>query len=165
MELMERSTLNLWVGFFVLLGFFSFLMLAFKVGNLSSGGSGSSYSVVAHFDNIGQLKERAPVRSAGVLVGRVSAVSFDLAHYNAEVRLSIDSHYPFPKDTSASVLTSGILGEQYIGLDAGGDDKMLKDGDQIKLTQGAMVLERLIGQFLFNKAQEGGTTDKGGSAK
>ncbi len=157
---MARSTLNLWVGIFVLLGFFSFLMLGFKVGNLSAGGSGSTYTVIAHFDNIGQLKERAPVRSAGVLVGRVNSVSFDPVHYNAEVKMAIDSKYRFPKDTSASVLTSGILGEQYIGLDAGGDDKMLKDGDEIKLVQGAVVLERLIGQFLFNKAQDGGA-DKG----
>ncbi len=157
---MARSTLNLWVGIFVLLGFFSFLMLGFKVGNLSAGGSSSTYTVIAHFDNIGQLKERAPVRSAGVLVGRVKSVSFDPVHYNAEVQMAIDSKYHFPKDTSASVLTSGILGEQYIGLDAGGDDKMLKDGDEIKLVQGAVVLERLIGQFLFNKAQDGGA-DKG----
>lgn len=152
---MERSTLNLWVGFFVLLGFVAFLMLAFKVGNLSLGASGKTYSVVAHFDNIGQLKERAPVRSAGVLVGRVSSIHFDAVHYNAEVRMSLDEQYHFPTDTSASVLTSGILGEQYIGLDAGGDEKMLKNGDEIKLAQGAMVLERLIGQFLFNKAQDG----------
>jgi len=157
---MARSTLNLWVGIFVLLGFFAFLVLGFKVGNLSSGGSGSTYTVIAHFDNIGQLKERAPVRSAGVLVGRVKSVRFDPVHYNAEVQMAIDTKFPFPKDTSASVLTSGILGEQYIGLDAGGDDKMLKDGDEIKLVQGAVVLERLIGQFLFNKAQDGGS-DKG----
>ena len=157
---MARSTLNLWVGIFVLLGFFAFLVLGFKVGNLSSGGSGSTYTVIAHFDNIGQLKERAPVRSAGVLVGRVKSVRFDPVHYNAEVQMAIDTKFPFPKDSSASVLTSGILGEQYIGLDAGGDDKMLKDGDEIKLVQGAVVLERLIGQFLFNKAQDGGS-DKG----
>jgi phospholipid/cholesterol/gamma-HCH transport system substrate-binding protein len=157
---MNRSTLNLWVGIFVLLGFFSFLMLGFKVGNLNLGQARSTYTLVAHFDNIGQLKERAPVRSAGVLVGRVQSVRFDDVHYNAEVRLSIDSRYLFPKDTSASVLTSGILGEQYVGLDAGGDEQKLKDGDEIKLVQGAVVLERLIGQFLFNKAQDGGT-DKG----
>ena len=157
---MARSTLNLWVGIFVLLGFFAFLVLGFKVGNLSSGGSGSTYTVIAHFDNIGQLKERAPVRSAGVLVGRVKSVRFDPVHYNAEVQMAIDTKFPFPKDSSASVLTSGILGEQYIGLDAGGDDKMLKDGDEIKLVQGAVVLERLIGQFLFNKAQDSGS-DKG----
>ncbi|NDU85975.1 MAG: outer membrane lipid asymmetry maintenance protein MlaD, partial [Ferrovum sp.] len=153
----NRTTLNLWVGIFVLLGFAAFLMLAFKVGNLSFGGAGSTYDVVAHFDNIGQLKERAPVRSAGVLVGRVQSVSFDTKHYNAEVRMAIDAQYHFPVDSSASVLTSGILGEQYVGLDAGGDDKMLKNGDEIKLAQGAMVLERLIGQFLFNKAQDGGS--------
>ncbi|MHB8352862.1 MAG: outer membrane lipid asymmetry maintenance protein MlaD [Burkholderiales bacterium] len=157
---MARSTLNLWVGIFVLLGFFAFLVLGFKVGNLSAGGGGSTYTVIAHFDNIGQLKERAPVRSAGVLVGRVKSVQFDSVHYNAEVKMAIESKFPFPKDTSASVLTSGILGEQYIGLDAGGDDKMLKDGDEIKLVQGAVVLERLIGQFLFNKAQDSGS-DKG----
>ncbi|MBW8066607.1 outer membrane lipid asymmetry maintenance protein MlaD [Ferrovum sp.] len=153
---MNRATLNLWVGFFVLLGFVAFLMLAFKVGNLNLDGSGGTYEVVAHFDNIGQLKERAPVRSAGVLVGRVHSVRFDTLHYNAEVRMAIDTQYHFPVDSSASVLTSGILGEQYVGLDAGGDDKMLKNGDELKLTQGAMVLERLIGQFLFNKAQDGG---------
>ncbi len=162
---MNRATLNLWVGFFVLLGFLAFLMLAFKVGNLNLDGSGGTYEVVAHFDNIGQLKERAPVRSSGVLVGRVHSVRFDTLHYNAEVHMTIDTQYHFPVDSSVSVLTSGILGEQYVGLDAGGDDKMLKNGDEIKLTQGAMVLERLIGQFLFNKAQEGGTdktsTDKG----
>ncbi|MDE2259914.1 MAG: outer membrane lipid asymmetry maintenance protein MlaD [Betaproteobacteria bacterium] len=154
---MERSTLNLWVGIFVLLGFFAFLVLAFKVGNLSAGGSGQTYTLVANFDNIGQLKERAPVRSAGVLVGRVKSVRFDPIHYTAEVRMAIDTQFKFPKDTSASVLTSGILGEQYIGLEAGGDDQMLKDGDQIKLVQGAVVLERLIGQFLFNKAQDSST--------
>lgn len=157
---MERSTLNLWVGIFVLLGFFAFLMLAFKVGNLSDGGGSSAYTLVAHFDNIGQLKERAPVRSSGVLVGRVKSVRFDMVHYNAEVILAIDGRYTFPKDTAASVLTSGILGEQYVGLDAGGDDQKLKEGDEIKLTQGAVVLERLISQFMFSKAQDGGV-DKG----
>lgn len=161
---MNRATLNLWVGVFVLLGFAAFLMLAFKVGNLNLSGSGGTYEVIAHFDNIGQLKERAPVRSAGVLVGRVSSVNFDTKHYNAEVHMAIDAQYHFPVDSSASVLTSGILGEQYVGLDAGGDDKMLKNGDEIKLVQGAMVLERLIGQFLFNKAQDGGS-DKSSTAK
>ncbi len=157
---MERSTLNLWVGVFVLLGFFAFLMLAFKVGNLSDGGGTSTYTVISHFDNIGQLKERAPVRSSGVLVGRVKSVRFDPVHYNAEVTLAIDGRYLFPKDTSASVLTSGILGEQYVGLDAGGEDQKLKQGDEIKINQGAVVLERLISQFMFNKAQDSGS-DKG----
>ena len=104
------------------------------------------------------------MRPAGVLVGRVRSVSFDARHYNAEVHLSVDAQYHFPRDSSASILTSGILGEQYVGLDAGGDDKMLKNGDEIKLVQGAMVLERLIGQFLFNKAQDGGN-DKSSNAK
>ncbi|KXW56030.1 outer membrane lipid asymmetry maintenance protein MlaD [Ferrovum sp. PN-J185] len=151
---MERSTLNLWVGIFVLLGFFSFLMLAFKVGNLNLSSNQDAYIVTAHFDNIGQLKERAPVRSAGVLVGRVKAIRFDSKQYNAEVKLAIDSQFKFPVDTSASILTSGILGEQYVSLDAGGDEKYLKAGDQIKLVQGAVVLEKLIGQFLYNKAQD-----------
>ncbi len=162
---MNRSVLNFWVGLFVLMGFFSFLTLAFKVGNLGSGGSGHVYTLIAHFNNIGQLKERAPVRSAGVLVGRVKSVSFDPVHYNALVTMDIDSQYHFPLDTSASVLTSGILGEQYIGLDAGGDDKMLKDGGEIKLVHGAMVLEQLIGQFLYNKAQDTTTDSKGGNQK
>ncbi|HQT81539.1 MAG: outer membrane lipid asymmetry maintenance protein MlaD [Ferrovum sp. 37-45-19] len=157
---MERSTLNLWVGIFVLLGFFSFLMLAFKVGNLNLSGNKDTYIVIAHFDNIGQLKERAPVRSAGVLVGRVKAIQFDSKQYNAEVKIAIDSQFHFPVDTSASILTSGILGEQYVSLDAGGDEKYLKNGDQIKLVQGAVVLEKLIGQFLYNKAQDS-STDKG----
>lgn len=161
---MNRATLNIWVGLFVLLGFAAFLMLAFKVGNLNLGGSGGTYEVIAHFDNIGQLKERAPVRSSGVLVGRVRSVSFDSKRYNAVVHMAIDAQYHFPVDSSASVLTSGILGEQYVGLDAGGDDKMLGNGDEMKLTQGAMVLERLIGQFLFNKAQDGGG-DKSSKAK
>ncbi len=151
---MERSTLNLWVGIFVLLGFFSFLMLAFKVGNLNLSSNQDAYIVTAHFDNIGQLKERAPVRSAGVLVGRVKAIRFDSKQYNAEVKLAIDSQFKFPVDTSASIMTSGILGEQYVSLDAGGDEKYLKAGDQIKLVQGAVVLEKLIGQFLYNKAQD-----------
>jgi phospholipid/cholesterol/gamma-HCH transport system substrate-binding protein len=159
---MERSTLNLWVGILVLLGFLSFLMLALKVGNLSLGGEGPSYTVVAHFDNIGQLKERAPVRSAGVLVGRVKSIRFDSEHYNAEVIINMDGRYGFPTDSSASILTSGIIGEQYIGIDAGGEEKKLKNGDEIKLTQGSVVLERLISQFLFNKAQDGSSSKGAG---
>ncbi|NDU79794.1 MAG: outer membrane lipid asymmetry maintenance protein MlaD [Ferrovum sp.] len=154
---MNRGTLNLWVGIFVLLGFGALLMLGFKVGNAGGQGSGSSYQVTVHFDNIGQLKVRAAVRSAGVLVGRVRSIQFDPKHYNALVTLDLDSQFAFPDDSSASVLTSGILGEQYIGLDAGGDDKTLKNGDEIKISQGAVVLEKLISQFLFNKAQDSST--------
>jgi phospholipid/cholesterol/gamma-HCH transport system substrate-binding protein len=108
--------------------------------------------VKASFDNIGGLKVRAPVKSAGVVVGRVSEIGFDGASYEASVSLSLDARYKFPKDTSASIMTSGLLGEQYIALEAGGDQKMLAQGDRIKLTQGAVVLENLIGQFLYNKA-------------
>ena len=156
---MDRSTLNLWVGVFVLAGLAAFLVLAFKVGNLGAVNLSDAYTVTARFDNVGGLKSAAPIRASGVLVGRVQSIRFDVKRYNAVVTMSIDHLYQFPKDTSASILTSGILGEQYIGLDAGGDDQMLKDGGEITLTQSAVVLEKLIGQFLFSKAQDsGGTT-------
>lgn len=135
--------------------------VAFKVSNASTSfHTEKECTVSAEFDNIGSVKPRAPVRSAGVLVGRVESVDFDTKKYVARVTLKIDEHYPFPKDTTASVLTSGLLGEQYVGLDAGGDDEMLKSGDVIKITQSAVVLEKLIGQFLYNKAQENGSLDK-----
>jgi phospholipid/cholesterol/gamma-HCH transport system substrate-binding protein len=153
---MERTTIDLWFGAFVLAGFSALLVLALKVGNLGADGARSTYRVEARFDNIGGLKVRAPVRSSGVLVGRVADIRFDNERFQASVTLALDSRYAFPKDTSASVLTSGLLGEQYVGLDAGGDEKKLADGDRITLTQSAMVLERLIGQFLFSKAQEDG---------
>lgn len=153
---MERTTIDLWFGTFVLAGFAALLVLALKVGNLGSDRVSSTYRVEARFENIGGLKVRAPVRSSGVLVGRVAEIRFDTERYQASVVLALDARYGFPKDTSASILTSGLLGEQYVGLDAGGDDKKLADGDRITLTQSAMVLERLIGQFLFSKAQEDG---------
>lgn len=153
---MDRTTIDLWFGAFVLAGFSALLVLALKVGNLGADRVNSSYNVVARFDNIGGLKVRAPVRSSGVLVGRVAEIRFDNERFQASVTLALDSRYTFPKDTSASVLTSGLLGEQYVGLDAGGDDKKLADGDRITITQSAVVLERLIGQFLFSKAQEDG---------
>jgi len=151
---MERTTLDFWFGAFVLAGFAALLVLALKVGNLGAEAPASTYRVQARFDNIGGLKVRAPVRSAGVLVGRVAEIRFDNDRFQASVTLALDTRYAFPKDTGASILTSGLLGEQYIGLDAGGDEKKLADGDRITLTQSAIVLERLIGQFLFNKAQE-----------
>jgi phospholipid/cholesterol/gamma-HCH transport system substrate-binding protein len=157
---MNRSVLNLWVGMFVVAGFAALLVLALKVGNLGSADLTNAYSVKAHFENIGGLKERAPVRSAGVLVGRVTGIRFDDDRFDAEVSFSIDRRYKFPIDTTASVLTSGILGENYLGLDAGGDPVMLKNGDVMKLTQSAVVLERLISQFLFSKAQDSGETKK-----
>jgi phospholipid/cholesterol/gamma-HCH transport system substrate-binding protein len=151
---MERTTIDLWFGAFVAAGFAALLVLALKVGNLGAERAGETYKVEARFDNIGGLKVRAPVRSAGVLVGRVADIHFDNARYQADVTLALDKRYKFPKDTSAAVLTSGLLGENYVGLDAGGDDKPLQAGDRITITQSAVVLERLIGQFLFNKAQE-----------
>lgn len=153
---MNRTALDLWVGFFVAIGFAALIFLALKVGNLSSSTlSSESYVITAQFDNIGGLKSRAPVKSAGVVVGRVADVSFDTQTYMAAVTMNIDSRYPFPKDTFASILTSGLLGEQYIGLEVGGDAVMLKSGDKIAKTQSAVVIEKLISQFMFDKAAEG----------
>ena len=158
---MERSKLDLWVGLFVCAGIGALLILALKVGNMASLTiGGQSYTVFAYFDNIGGLKARAPVKSAGVVVGRVNAIEFDNNRYIARVALSIDNHYKFPKDTMASILTSGLLGEQYVGLEAGGDPSNLAPGETVKLTQSAVVLERLIGQFLYSKAAEGDTAKK-----
>ncbi len=155
---MNRTVLDLWVGIFVAAGIAALMVLALKVGNASSTfNTGDTYSVKADFDNIGGLKVRAPVKSAGVVVGRVDNIDFDSQRFVARVVMKIDRRYPFPKDTSVSILTSGLLGEQYIGLEAGGDSAMLKDGDTVKITQSAVVLEKLIGQFLYNKAAEGGT--------
>ena len=156
---MERSTVDLWVGLFVCAGIAALLVLALKVGNMSSFSASNTYHVYAEFDNIGGLKPRAPVKSAGVVVGRVTNISFDNEKYRAKVEMNIESNFKFPDDTSASILTSGLLGEQYVGLDSGADDKMLKSGDSIKLTQSAAVLEKLISQFLYNKAAEGNTNN------
>ncbi len=160
---MQRATLDLWVGLFVVAGIVAVLFLALKVGNLGGFDNGETYVVKASFDNIGGLKARAPVKSAGVLVGRVAEIGFDPKTYEASVTLSLDARYPFPKDTSASIMTSGLLGEQYIALEAGGDEKMLANGDALKITQGAVVLENLIGQFLYNKADS--AADKGEAAQ
>ncbi len=151
---MNRTVLDLWVGFFVAIGIAALLFLALKVGNLSSANFAETYVLQAKFDNIGGLKVRGPVKSAGVVVGRVSEIHFDATTYEAVVTLNVDTRYRFPKDTFASILTSGLLGEQYIGLDVGGDEKMLNSGDTIKKTQSAVVLEKLISQFLFNKASD-----------
>ena len=158
---MERSTLDLWVGLFVCAGIGALLILAMKVGNMASIGiGGDSYTLYANFDNIGGLKPRAPVKSAGVVVGRVASIEFDNNRFNARVSMSLDNHFKFPKDTTASILTSGLLGEQYIGLEAGGDQANLAAGDSLKLTQSAVVLEKLISQFLYSKAAEGDTAKK-----
>lgn len=151
---MERTTLDLWVGMFVVAGFGALMVLAFKVGNLSTYNVSESYHLQAYFDNIGGLKPQASVKSSGVLVGRVTEVKLDTKLYKAKVTMNIDKRYQFPKDTFANILTSGLLGEQYIGLMPGGDDAMLKDGEEFKKTQSAVVLEDLIGKFLYNKAED-----------
>jgi len=153
--MMKRSTLDLWVGVFVAIGLGALLFLSLKVANLTSLDTSDVYKVKARFDNIGGLKVRAPVKSAGVVVGRISDIRFMTDTYEAEVVMSIDTRYPFPRDTSAKILTSGLLGDQYVGLQAGGDTVNLKTGETLKLTQSAIVLESLIGQFLYSKAAEG----------
>lgn len=153
---MDRTTLDLWVGIFVAAGVAALIGLAMKVGNLTSNPIGETYTVTAAFENIGGLKSRAPVKSAGVVVGRVDNIQFDNETFEALVTLKIDKHYNFPKDTFANIYTSGLLGEQYVGLDAGGDEVVLKNGDKIAHTQDAVVLEKMISQFLYNKASEGG---------
>ena len=152
---MNRSTIDLWVGIFVAVGFAALLFLSLKVANLTSLTSAEAYQISAKFENIGGLKIRAPVKSAGVVVGRVGDIRFDNESFEAVVTMNIDSRFQFPKDSSAKILTSGLLGEQYIGITAGGDSVNLKGGDTLKLTQSAVVLENLIGQFLYNKAAEG----------
>lgn len=161
--MMSRKELDLWVGVFVAIGFGALLFLGMKVANLSSFSSGSTYTVHARFDNIGGLKVRAPIKGAGVVVGRVDQIGFDSQTFEAVVTMSIDSRYQFPQDTSAKILTSGLLGEQYVGFAAGGDSANLKSGDTLKITQSAVVLENLISQFLYSKAAEGGSPDKSGS--
>lgn len=151
---MERTTIDLWFGAFVAAGFAALLVLAFKVGNLGAERAAKTYRVEVRFDNIGGLKVRGPVRSAGVLVGRVEEIHFDNERFQAAVSLALDKRYTFPKDTGAAILTSGLLGETYVGLEAGGEDKKLADGDRIQIAQSAVVLEKLIGQFLFSKAQD-----------
>ena len=152
---MNRSAIDLWVGIFVAAGFAGLLFLALKVGNLASFSTAQTYQVHAKFANIGGLKVRAPVKSAGVVVGRIADIRFDNESYEAIVSMNVDSAYQFPRDTTAKILTSGLLGEQYVGLEAGGDGVMLKTGDRLRLTQSAVVLENLISQFLFSKAAEG----------
>jgi len=151
---MQRKSLDVWVGLFVLLGAIALIFLALKAGNMSSFSFGPSYTLMARFDNIGGLKPRAPVKSAGVVVGRVERIGFDDKNFQALVTLRLQGEYQFPSDSSAKILTSGLLGEQYIGLEPGGDIKNFNDGGRIKSTQSAIVLENLISQFLFSKAAE-----------
>lgn len=151
---MSRTTLDLWVGFFVAIGLAALLFLALKVGNLTTSSGGETYALQAKFDNIGGLKVRGAIKSAGVVVGRVSEIRFDPEAYVAVVTMQLDARYKFPKDTFATINTSGLLGEQYIGFEIGGDAEMLKAGESIKKTQSAVVLEKLISQFMFNKAAD-----------
>ncbi len=163
--MMSRKTLDLWVGVFVAIGFGALLFLALKVANLSSITGANSYQINAKFDNIGGLKVRAPVKSSGVVVGRVREIHFDNQSFEAVVTMAIESRFEFPKDTSAKILTSGLLGEQFIGLAAGGDSVNLKNGDRLKITQSAVVLENLISQFLYSKAREGSDKAAEGDGK
>lgn len=157
--MMSRKELDLWVGVFVLIGIGALLFLALRVANLSSFSAAETYQVQAKFDNIGGLKTRAAVKSAGVVVGRVSDIRFDNGTFEALVTMSVDSRFQFPKDSSAKILTSGLLGDQYVGLAPGGDSVNLKGGDTLKITQSAVVLENLISQFLYSKAADGPNSD------
>ena len=153
--MINRKSLELWVGLFVAAGILALAMLAFKVGNLTSADVMNSYKVTARFDNVGGLKVKAAVTMAGVRIGRVTAIAFDNKKYQALVTMDIDGRYQnIPKDSSASILTSGLLGDQYIGIEPGGEDVSLKSGDTFLRTQSALVLEKLVGQVIFNKAGE-----------
>jgi phospholipid/cholesterol/gamma-HCH transport system substrate-binding protein len=151
---MGRKSIETMVGLFVLLGLLAIVFLALKAANLASFRVGNTYAVTAKFDNIGGLKVRAPVKSAGVTVGRVTAIALDAKSYQGLVTIELEQGVAFPADTSAKILTSGLLGDQYIGLEPGGADQNLKPGDTIKMTQSAVVLENLISQFLYSKAAE-----------
>jgi phospholipid/cholesterol/gamma-HCH transport system substrate-binding protein len=152
---MHRKSVDVWVGLFVLLGLAALLFLALKAGNMSTLSFGKTYSVTGKFDNIGGLKPQAPVKSAGVVVGRVGDIKFDDKSYQALVTLELEAGYKFPKDSSLKILTAGLLGEQYVGIEAGGDTNNLANGDRISHTSSATVLEDLINQFIYSKAAEG----------
>jgi phospholipid/cholesterol/gamma-HCH transport system substrate-binding protein len=151
---MSRTDIDLWVGFFVAIGLAAVLFLGLKVGNMSAASSGETYALQAKFDNIGGLKVRSAIRSAGVVVGRVTSIEFDSTSYVAVVNMQMDAKYKFPRDTFATINTSGLLGDQFVGLEVGGDSEMLKPGETIKKTQSAVVLEKLISQFMFSQASD-----------
>ncbi len=155
---MQQSKSDVWVGLFVLLGAAALVFLALQSANLLSLSFQQTYGVTARFDNIGGLKPKAAVRSAGVVVGRVESITFDDQTYQATAHLALEKQYRFPKDSSLKILTSGLLGDQYIGIEAGADEAMLAPGDRLVATQSAVVLENLIGQFLYNKAEDGGSS-------
>ena len=154
--MLQLKFLETAVGVFIAIGLASLLMLSMKVSNLSSLASDNGYVIKAHFLNIGGLKVRSPVKMAGVVIGRVTRIYIDNKTYDAVAEMSINEDFDnIPVDTSANIYTAGLLGEQYISLTPGGDETFLKAGDQIKITSDAVVLERIIGQFLYNKASEG----------
>ena len=155
---MQQSKSDMWVGLFVLLGAAALVFLALQSANLLSLSFQPTYAVTARFDNIGGLKPKSAVRSAGVVVGRVQSITFDDQTFQASVHMELEKQYRFPKDSSLKILTTGLLGDQYIGIEAGADEALLAPGDRIVATQSAVVLENLIGQFLYNKAEEGGTS-------
>ena len=162
---MNKKGIEVLVGLFVLLGLAGLVFLSLKAANLASFGSGASYAVQARFDNIGGLKVRSAVRSAGVTVGRVTSIKLDAKTYQGLVTMEIDRDVQFPKDSSAKILTAGLLGDQYIGLEAGAEEKNLAQGDLITQTQSAVVLETLISRFLFDKAADAGSTPANGGDK
>jgi len=153
---MQRSKNDVWVGLFVLIGAVAILFLALQAANLLNLSFEKTYTVVGRFDNAGGLKPKSAVRSAGVVVGRIERITFDDTTFQASVELALQNRYAFPRDSSLKILTSGLLGEQYVGIEPGGDERNLAHGDVITQTQSAVVLENLIGQFLFNRAEEGG---------
>jgi phospholipid/cholesterol/gamma-HCH transport system substrate-binding protein len=158
---MGKRSIETMVGFFVLLGMLAIALLALKAANLGNLGGGDTYRVQARFENIGGLKVRAPVRTAGVTVGRVTKISLDSKTFQGVVTMDIERGYQFPKDSSAKILTAGLLGDQYVGMDPGGDDKDLQPGDSVAQTQSAVVLEDMIGRFLSNKAEAPGASASG----
>ncbi|MCO6411504.1 MAG: outer membrane lipid asymmetry maintenance protein MlaD [Thiogranum sp.] len=154
----QTKSTEMLVGMFIAAGLAALFVLAMKVSNLSTLSTGESYQLIARFENIGGLKVRSPVTVGGVLVGRVSAIDYDNERFQAVVTLDIEEKYNrFPEDTSASIFTSGLLGEQYVGLEPGGLEEVLTDGSQIELTQSAIIIEKLVSKFLFDRAAEGGT--------
>jgi len=159
---MQHSKNDIWVGLFVLLGGAALIFLALQSANLLNLNFQTGYQITARFDNIGGLKPKAAVRSAGVVVGRVKSITFDDKTFQASVTLELERRFAFPKDSSFKILTSGLLGDQYVGVEAGADEKNLAEGDVVTATQSAVVLENLIGQFLYGKAEDGGS---GGSKK
>lgn len=161
---MQRSKNDIWVGLFVLLGAAAILFLALQSANLLSLSFQPNYRVTAYFDNIGGLKPKAALKSAGVVVARVESITFDDKSFRAKVTLAMESRYAFPKDSSLKILTSGLLGEQYIGIEPGAEEKLLANGDKMSSTQSAVVLENLIGQFLYSKASDGSSNSSPATA-